>query len=171
MEICTSVKKHRHCLYLLFKAVFACFPDRDYCITSLPTSSPLCYLVQHFARVIPKPNSTFSHELYVLHKSAILGQLSVRVATSEDTAEFNDIVKSIEKFHEVQNLFKEAVDNSSNIYKPYVFFCENQIIGAASNTTFQFFPLLFILYFLKFFQVFIRLIFSPPHFTYFSEER
>lgn len=133
MEICISLKKHEYCLYLLFKAAFDCFPNRDYCITSLPTSSPLCYFMKHFARVIPKPNSVFPHELYALHKNAILGQLSARVALPEDATIFNNIVKSMEKPHGAQDLFKEAVDNQLSLYKAYVFLCEGQIIGAAGN--------------------------------------
>ncbi|EFA04891.2 Uncharacterized protein C20orf26-like Protein [Tribolium castaneum] len=131
LEICTAMDDHENCLYLLFQAAFECFPDREYLIVSLPTETQMCYLKKHFARVTPRPNSVFNHELYVLHKSAILGTLWARVAVSEDKPLVSELVATLSKPSIVEDLFKEAVDSKMGQFKAYTFFCEEQMIGCA----------------------------------------
>ncbi|RZB94437.1 hypothetical protein BDFB_012732, partial [Asbolus verrucosus] len=131
LEICTSVPEHENCLYLLFQAAFECFPDRDYCVVSFPPNSKNFYLTKHFARVIPRPGSIFHHELYVLHRNAILGNLSARVALPEDKVQISEMITSMIKPSIIEEQFKDAVDIPSSSCKGYVFVCEEQIVGCA----------------------------------------
>lgn len=131
VEISTALEDHENCLYLLFQAAFECFPDREYIVVSFPANSNVCYMRKHFAKVTPRPNSVFSHELYVLHKNAIMGYLWARVSIPEDKASISKLVTGMNKPAIVEELFKEAVDNKLSLFKAYTFLCETQIIGCA----------------------------------------
>lgn len=50
---------------------FASFPDKDFCLLTLPTTAPEPAFLEFFTFVPPKPNSTFTHSLYLLHRDAI----------------------------------------------------------------------------------------------------
>jgi hypothetical protein len=48
-------------------AAFSVFPDREYCVLSLPHASVDTPLLSRFSLVPAKPGSTFEHVLYVGH--------------------------------------------------------------------------------------------------------
>ncbi|XP_063927085.1 cilia- and flagella-associated protein 61-like isoform X2 [Zophobas morio] len=131
MEICTAIPEHENALYLLFEAAFECFPDRSYIVTSSPTESTVCYLTRHFARVVPRHNSVFNHELYVLHKNAVLGRLWARVAQVEDKEIISSLVRTLVKPSIIDDMFREAVDVPHGPLKGFTFMCEKQVIGCA----------------------------------------
>jgi len=62
---------------------FDTFPDREYCVITLPHTAAESPLLSRFTSVPPAPSSTFSHVLYVLHRDALLSQ-DVRVAPLND---------------------------------------------------------------------------------------
>jgi len=47
---------------------FEQFPDKEYCLLTLPSTSPPISILRNFTVVQPKPGSTFSHVLYLLHR-------------------------------------------------------------------------------------------------------
>jgi len=59
--------------------LFETFPEREFCILTVPPTNPESILLKYFTPVEPRPGSTFSHALYVLHRDAVaaLGRVSV----------------------------------------------------------------------------------------------
>ncbi|KAE9098018.1 hypothetical protein PF010_g15732 [Phytophthora fragariae] len=55
----------------LLVAAFATFPNRDYCLLTLPTHAREPPCLAFFSRVTAQPASAFTHALYVLHRDAI----------------------------------------------------------------------------------------------------
>ncbi|TYZ65955.1 hypothetical protein PybrP1_007064 [[Pythium] brassicae (nom. inval.)] len=55
----------------LLANAFAAFADKDFCLLTLPTTAPEPGFVGFFTSVPPKPTSTFTHCLYLLHRDAI----------------------------------------------------------------------------------------------------
>jgi len=53
-------------------AVFNLFPDKDYCILTMPHLVPEFPLLQSFVRVTPRKYSTLSQELYVFHRWGLI---------------------------------------------------------------------------------------------------
>ena len=69
-------------------AAFAAFPDREYCILTLPHDSNETALLQHFTQVPPSPTNTFSHVLYIVQRASLLAprNFTVRQANFTDRA-------------------------------------------------------------------------------------
>ena len=55
------------------------FPDRDYCVLTVPTTTSESALLAHFTAVTPKEGSTFSHCLYVLHRDELFAHEHLKV--------------------------------------------------------------------------------------------
>ncbi|GMH79437.1 hypothetical protein TL16_g08145 [Triparma laevis f. inornata] len=58
---------------------FRAFPDKDYCILTVPSSASETPLLSSFNPVRSKSGSTFSHCLYVLHKDALFAHQYLKV--------------------------------------------------------------------------------------------
>uniref|UniRef100_A0A8C9TSL2 Cilia and flagella associated protein 61 n=1 Tax=Scleropages formosus TaxID=113540 RepID=A0A8C9TSL2_SCLFO len=65
-----SVFIHRSVDFLPY--MFALFPDRDFCVISVPMMVPEFPLLKRFLRVTPRPASSLPHELYICHRSSLL---------------------------------------------------------------------------------------------------
>uniref|UniRef100_K3WJG2 Cilia- and flagella-associated protein 61 N-terminal domain-containing protein n=1 Tax=Globisporangium ultimum (strain ATCC 200006 / CBS 805.95 / DAOM BR144) TaxID=431595 RepID=K3WJG2_GLOUD len=50
---------------------FAAFPEKDFCLLTLPTTSPEPSFLECFTCAPAKPKSTFTHVLYLLHRNTI----------------------------------------------------------------------------------------------------
>ena len=70
----------------MLESAFDAFPDRDYCIVTVPHTAHEPPLFRVFSRVDALPGSTFSHVLYVCHRFSLLAlrEFNVRRATSDD---------------------------------------------------------------------------------------
>ncbi|CEM02697.1 unnamed protein product [Vitrella brassicaformis CCMP3155] len=51
---------------------FSLYPTKEYCILTQPTTAPPSPLLAAFSLIPARPTSTFSHALYLLHRSALL---------------------------------------------------------------------------------------------------
>jgi uncharacterized protein YfiM (DUF2279 family) len=83
----------RSCDFL--QAAFECFPERDYCIITLPHNVPEFTLIQNFLRVTPRSKSTLNHELYIFHRAGLLKEVNVRYAEDKDFALVENLVKTL----------------------------------------------------------------------------
>jgi hypothetical protein len=72
------------------------YPDREYCILSLPHASNDTALLSKFSLATPAVGSTFEHVLYVLNRSTLLcpSELVVRRATVWDKPAIISLVSS-----------------------------------------------------------------------------
>ena len=48
--------------------MFQLFPERDYCMLTVPCTTAPSPLLQHFTRAAAQPGSTFNQTLYLLHR-------------------------------------------------------------------------------------------------------
>ncbi|XP_078505462.1 cilia- and flagella-associated protein 61 isoform X2 [Lissotriton helveticus] len=88
--------------------VFNLFPEKDFCIITVPQLVPEFLLLQRFVRVVPLSTSTLPHELYVFHRSGLLSSLNVRLAKSTDFPAIEALVKALD--------LHESMLNSVTIY-------------------------------------------------------
>lgn len=61
----------------LLAAAFDAFPDKDYCLLTLPPDSPEVSLLATFTRLLPPPGSALVEVLYLCHRFALLDELQV----------------------------------------------------------------------------------------------
>lgn len=73
---------------------FAAFADKDFCLLTLPTTTPEPSFVSFFTCVPPKSTNTFTHVLYLLHRDAI----SFFRPTCEGTDILKPVTLSVHRF-------------------------------------------------------------------------
>ncbi|KAM5163800.1 cilia- and flagella-associated protein 61 [Mantella aurantiaca] len=88
--------------------VFSLFPDKDFCIITVPHLTPEFPLLQSFVRAVPLSTCTLPQELYIFHRVGLINFLQVRAAKSSD-------VPAVEKLIGTLNLH-ESILKDLNIY-------------------------------------------------------
>ena len=80
-------------------AAFACFPECEYAVITLPHTTPEFSLVNAFTPVEPLPSSSFGHILYVFHRDALGGSrsLTVRPATVIDAKRMSSLIDTLKE--------------------------------------------------------------------------
>ncbi|XP_056099351.1 cilia- and flagella-associated protein 61 [Rhinichthys klamathensis goyatoka] len=113
--------------------LFKLFPDRDFCVISVPKLTPDFPLLQSFARVAPRDASIFPQELYLCHWWALLRKLEVRVAVSSDIPAIQSLTESLsqrESISEDLDLFLQArKDQDGTALQAFVAQVEGRVIG------------------------------------------
>lgn len=114
---------------------FQKFPDREFCIVTVPHLVPEFPLLQSFVRVTPRCPSILSQELYVFHRNGLLKDFSVRFAEPTDYTSVEKLTKNIE-LHE--NLLKDLVqynmakrDNDGTEIQAFVAESQKQVVAIA----------------------------------------
>ncbi|KAL4649013.1 cilia- and flagella-associated protein 61 [Arapaima gigas] len=115
--------------------MFALFPDRDFCIISVPMMVPEFPLLKRFLRVTPQPSSSLPHELYICHRSGLLTDFVVRVAVSSDKSDVKILVENLrlqESILEDLDLFSQARrDGDGTPLQAFVALVQEQVVGIA----------------------------------------
>uniref|UniRef100_A0A8C8Z7A0 Cilia and flagella associated protein 61 n=1 Tax=Prolemur simus TaxID=1328070 RepID=A0A8C8Z7A0_PROSS len=75
--------------------VFSLFPDKNFCIISVPHLTPEFSLIQNFVKIVPFPNCTLKQELYVFHRAGLLKSINIRLATLSDTPGVENLVSTL----------------------------------------------------------------------------
>ncbi|XP_038661884.1 cilia- and flagella-associated protein 61 isoform X1 [Scyliorhinus canicula] len=75
--------------------IFNLYPDKDFCVITVPHLIPEFPLLKDFIRVVPYSKTTLSHELYVTHRKGLLKFFVVRLATQNDTEGIQRLVKTL----------------------------------------------------------------------------
>ncbi|XP_041351130.1 cilia- and flagella-associated protein 61-like isoform X2 [Gigantopelta aegis] len=114
---------------------FSKFPERDFCIISVPHLVPEFPLLQCFVRVTPRCRSTLPHELYVFHRGGLLRDFNVRLVCSKD---MEDVTKLVETVDLHENLIRDLEqyhscrrDSDGTQIQAFVAESSNQIVGVA----------------------------------------
>ncbi|XP_066480576.1 cilia- and flagella-associated protein 61 [Tiliqua scincoides] len=89
-------EKHETRSLDFMKFVFNLFPDRDFCIISVPHLVPEFHLIQSFVRIIPFSNCVLDHELYAFHRSGLLKSFVVRAAKSTDVHGVEVLIQTLD---------------------------------------------------------------------------
>ncbi|CAO2578500.1 Cilia- and flagella-associated protein 61 [Lemmus lemmus] len=75
--------------------VFSLFPDKNFCLISVPHLTPEFVLIQNFVKVVPFSNCTLEHDLYVFHRAGLLRSIQIRLANFLDTAGVENLVSTL----------------------------------------------------------------------------
>ncbi|XP_069862765.1 cilia- and flagella-associated protein 61 isoform X1 [Dipodomys merriami] len=115
--------------------VFSLFPDKDFCMISLPHLTPEFVLVQNFVKIVPFNNCSLNHDLYVFHRAGLLKSINIRLATILDTSQVENLVKTLtlnkkilEDFVQYNAAFK---DLEGTPMRTFVAEVAEQIVGIA----------------------------------------
>ncbi|XP_008591448.1 PREDICTED: uncharacterized protein C20orf26-like, partial [Galeopterus variegatus] len=77
------------------KFVFSLFPDKNFCIISVPHLTPEFVLIQTFVKVVPFSSCTLEQDLYVFHRAGLLTSINIRLANCMDTPHVENLVSTI----------------------------------------------------------------------------
>uniref|UniRef100_A0A1Y1KGI0 Cilia- and flagella-associated protein 61 N-terminal domain-containing protein n=2 Tax=Photinus pyralis TaxID=7054 RepID=A0A1Y1KGI0_PHOPY len=131
LELAVSHPDHEsETIPLLLQAAFECFPERDYCILSIPSTCPPFPLLNLFVRVAPRATSTYPHELYLLHRNSVLSTLETRQAAVPDIEEVQEFIENIPVAHTFIDNFLAAICEEDD-FESYLLTSENKIVGVA----------------------------------------
>ncbi|KAL2081853.1 hypothetical protein ACEWY4_021671 [Coilia grayii] len=113
--------------------VFKQFPDRDFCIISVPKLAPEFPLLQSFLRVVPHHTSNLPQELYIFPRAGLLKTFDVRVALSTDMPAVQHLVEQL-SLHEsllddLDSFLKARRDLDGTPLLAVVAEVEKQIVG------------------------------------------
>ncbi|XP_032460315.1 cilia- and flagella-associated protein 61 [Phocoena sinus] len=75
--------------------VFSLFPDKNFCVISLPHLTPEFVLIQNFVKIVPFNNCTLDQDLYVFHRAGLLKTIKIRLATLLDTPGVENLVSTL----------------------------------------------------------------------------
>ncbi|XP_032715180.1 cilia- and flagella-associated protein 61 isoform X2 [Lontra canadensis] len=115
--------------------VFSLFPDKNFCIISLPHLTPEFALIQNFVKIVPFNNCTLEQDLYVFHRAGLLKSIKIRLATLLDTPGVENLVSTLmlnKSILEDLKQYNEARrDHDGTPMKAFVAEIAEQIVGIA----------------------------------------
>ncbi|XP_004687196.1 PREDICTED: cilia- and flagella-associated protein 61 [Condylura cristata] len=115
--------------------VFSLFPEKDFCIISLPHLTPEFVLIQNFVKLVPFNNCTLEHDLYVFHRAGLLKSIDIRLANLSDTPGVEKLVSTLllnKSILEDLKQYNEARrDPDGTPLQAYVAEVAGQIVGIA----------------------------------------
>ncbi|KAL1785794.1 cilia-and flagella-associated protein 61 [Sigmodon hispidus] len=115
--------------------VFSLFPNKNFCLISVPHLTPEFVLIQNFVKVVPFSNCTLEHDLYVFHRAGLLRSIQIRLANFLDTAAVENLVSTLvlsKKILDDLAQYNEACrDPDGTALKVFVAEVAKQIVGIA----------------------------------------
>ncbi|KAF5296312.1 hypothetical protein FQA39_LY12529 [Lamprigera yunnana] len=131
LELSVSQIEHEtESIPLLLEAAFECYPDREYCVISLPSTCPPFPTLDHFVHIAPRSTSIYAHELYVVHKNAINSNFKVRASKISDVEAVQNLTKNVMLRHALMDHFLSAVCEGED-FLSYVLMTEDKVVGVA----------------------------------------
>lgn len=90
-------KKHMLRHMDLFREIFKPFPNREYLVITIPIGGNVREpsWLQNFVRVIPRVESSYPRDLFVIHKVAITAKVRVRKAKERDIKNVKSFLSSL----------------------------------------------------------------------------
>lgn len=113
------------------EAAFAQFPERDYMIITQPHTVPENSLMKFFTPIPKKPNNTFSHVLYVMHRDCLMYRfIEVRHTDHSDLENMDYLLSTLDNSTEVLEKVKISLeDKEENAFASFTVKCKADIIG------------------------------------------
>ncbi|XP_038072321.1 cilia- and flagella-associated protein 61-like [Patiria miniata] len=114
---------------------FSLFPDKEFCILTMPHMVPEFPLLQSFVRVTPKCPSILPQELYVFNRSGLLQSFQVRPACTSDEQGVEELTQHIDNkdglMADLRQYNKARRDPDGTPIQAFVATCLDQIVGLA----------------------------------------
>ncbi|KAI9341385.1 hypothetical protein BDR26DRAFT_969821 [Obelidium mucronatum] len=130
VSICCALKTHMQTKESsLFKAAFALFPDRDYCVITVPSGMPEIPMLRSFTMVQPRYGKMTSHCLYILNRFGCTETVYTRVARATDYLIAEQMVQGLAAEYEILTRFNDSFTDSESEYKSFIAEANGQTIG------------------------------------------
>ncbi|KAH8233343.1 hypothetical protein KR026_007225, partial [Drosophila bipectinata] len=105
--------------FFSLSAMFSAFPEHDYCVTKVPTTTTMspCQreLLRFFLSPVPyRPNSSVTDNLFVAHRSTLFGDLSIYRVERHDVEDIKLIITS--HYHRRETVDAEEEDEGLDPY-------------------------------------------------------
>uniref|UniRef100_A0A7S3QR29 Cilia- and flagella-associated protein 61 N-terminal domain-containing protein n=1 Tax=Dunaliella tertiolecta TaxID=3047 RepID=A0A7S3QR29_DUNTE len=110
---------------------FDAFPDKQYCVLTLPHDSPEPPLVSSFTRLDPLPGNSFPEVLYLINRHALIEGFEVRRAEEADAEGVSMLVSGMPNSAHVQDLFRNAQARGTAV----VASVQGEVVGLATVST------------------------------------
>ncbi|XP_018118396.1 cilia- and flagella-associated protein 61 isoform X2 [Xenopus laevis] len=114
---------------------FSLFPDKDFCVITVPHLVPEFPLLQNFVRAVPLSTCTLSQELYIFHRAALISLIKVRAVRSNDIPAIKSL---LENLHLQESIFVDLEiynqarrDDDGTPVQAFVAEVSNQIVGVS----------------------------------------
>eukprot|EP00501_MAST-03F_sp_TOSAG23-6_P002443 GSMAST32.ASY1.ANO1.2552.1 assembled CDS len=139
LELCNAFAITLFCLDDAFESraadfldiAFDLFPEIDFCIITMPPTASESTLLRHFSVPKSRPNNTFSHVMYAMHRHALLGihditvsrlgssEVDIALSTITNNAQMNQV-----PFSDLENI--ALIDSPSVVaFKAECSKCQN----------------------------------------------
>ena len=117
-------------------AAFAAYPDREFCVVTLPHTTPEFALLNHFTQAEALPSSSFGHAVYLYHRDALIGMPTVRRAAAADRAALLDLVDGLDEAAEIVAAFDGATaEAAEGPVAAFVAELSEQLVGVVTVAT------------------------------------
>ncbi|CAH1279957.1 unnamed protein product [Diabrotica balteata] len=131
LEVAACLPQHQYGLIMLFEAAFECFHERDYCVMAVPSTTNIIKLTKYFGRVVPRCMGSFPSELYVMHKSTIMGEITVELASNVHEKQIKQLCSTISNGLMAVQLYENSISNTKSLYSSFVMLCDKEVVGIA----------------------------------------
>ncbi|XP_051000889.1 cilia- and flagella-associated protein 61 [Acomys russatus] len=115
--------------------VFSLFPDKNFCLISVPHLTTEFVLIQNFVKVVPFNTCTLKHDLYVFHRAGLLRSINIRPASPEDTPGIENLINTLmlsrKILDEADQYNKARRDPDGTEMQVFVAEVAKQIVGIA----------------------------------------
>ncbi|CAF0869342.1 unnamed protein product [Adineta steineri] len=119
--------------YDFLQKAFDMFPDRDYCIISIPQMVPEFPLLQSFIRIPPRVHLPNIQELYLFHRAGLLRDISIERATEKNLDTVKRLTEHFSSREKIMNDFLDAVRSRKRTDTKA--FLDAYIINVANQTS------------------------------------
>lgn len=112
------------------ETAFAQFPEREYMIITQPHTVQENSLMKFFTQVPKKPNNTFSHVLYIMHRDALLYKdIRVRRSVIKDLESIDFLLATSDESDKIIEKAQHSIYNTDSPYVSFTVRCNDDIIG------------------------------------------
>jgi hypothetical protein len=131
---CIGEKYESRSLDFLSKA-FELFPDKDFCVMTLPPNVPEFPLIQNFLRVTPRETNRLNQELYLFHRAGLTKHLTIREAVKSDFHRVERLIHNIkakdELLIDLNSFLKSRKDKNGIDIQAYIAEALDRVVGIA----------------------------------------
>lgn len=93
---------------------FERYPDHDYCLLTMPHGATQIPLLDDFIVARPLPTNTFSHALYLYHRTSVRNLITVRWAKYADVIALRDMIGTLRNSADVLAAARQGIATAAS---------------------------------------------------------